>query len=269
MERLITTANGTRLGIDDRGDPTAPLVLQVEGHMAQLVSTPVSYCDRLVERGLRVIRVDNRDVGRSQRFPDTDYTLEDMAEDLFGLLTVLERPAVVCGRSMGGAIAQLLALAHPSHVSGLGLFFTFARDVATAPDPIDPAPFADEASFLAWERASLPGIAGSGYPYSAEYVDGLAHTMWARGVDWLGFERQRRAMALTAPWAPRLPEITAPVAIVHGAEDPVIPVGAAHRLRDALPHASLRVVSDLGHQQPAELDDLFLAATTELVQACP
>lgn len=262
MEHVVTCANGTRLAIDEIGAPNAPLVLQLEGHMAQLVATPASYCARLADRGLRVVRVDNRDVGRSSRFDGSDYTLADMVDDVHGLLQVLGGPAVVCGRSMGGAIAQLLALTHPSDVRGLGLFFTFAKDAPWPPPaPIAPAPFTDLDSFREWERATLPGIAGPDYPFSTEDIDTLAETMWHRGVSWDGFERQRRAMGRPDPWAHRLGEIAVPVAVVHGAADPVIPVAAAHRLAALLPGAELRIIDGLGHQQPPELDDVFVTAT--------
>lgn len=241
-------------------------MLQLEGHMAQLIATPESFCDKLAQHGVRVVRVDNRDVGRSQRFPGVDYTLADLAEDVHGLITALGGPAFVCGRSMGGAVAQLLALAHPQDVLGLGLFFTFAKAGDDPPPrPVDPAPFTDEDGFVAWQQAGLPGIAGPAHPFTADYVDWISRASWRRGVDWDGFERQRRAMALTPPWAHRLGEITVPVVIVHGAQDPIVPVAAAYRLKDALPQASLHIVPGLGHQQPPALDDLFVAATTELL----
>lgn len=269
MERLVTTAGGTLLCIDEVGDPEAPLVLQLEGHMAQLIATPSSYCERLAARGLHVVRVDNRDVGRSQRFPGVDYTLADMAEDIHGLLQVLGGPALVCGRSMGGAIAQLLAVTYPQDVRGLGLFFTYAKegDAAGEPPPIGQAPFHDEETYVAWERATLPGIAGAHHPFSDAYVEWLARTAWGRGVAWDGFERQRRAMAFTPPWAERLADVDVPVVIVHGDQDPIIPADAARRLGALLPGARLHVVPGMGHQQPIELDEFFVEATLQVVSA--
>lgn len=266
VERIVNCPNGTRLCIDEVGDPEGPLVVQLEGHMAQLISTPQSFCERLAERGLHVVRVDNRDVGRSSRFPGRDYTLRDMADDVHGLLGQLGGPAVVCGRSMGGAIAQLLAIHHPEDVSGLGLFFTFATESASPePAPVGPAPFDDAASFLTWERQSLPGIAGSHHPFTDDEIASLAREMWERGVDWAGFERQRRAMGLEGPWAAQLAEVGVPTVIVHGAEDPVVPVTAGRRLAELIPHAELHIVDGMGHQQPPALDDLFVGATLSVV----
>lgn len=264
VERDVTTPNGTRLRIDEAGDPRGRLVVQLEGHMAQLIATPQSYVDRLTELGMRVVRVDNRDVGGSDRFAGRPYALDAMADDVHGLIEVLGAPAVVCGRSMGGAIAQLLALAHPGDVLGLGLFYTFAKQSPSPPvPPPQPPPFADERSFVDWQSATVPWIAGSAHPYPPGFLDGLARRAWARGVDWSGFERQRLAMAGTEPWADRLAALGPhlPVAVVHGAEDPIVPVQAAYRLHELVPHSSLQVVPGLGHQQPPELDELFVAAT--------
>lgn len=266
MERTLTVANGTRLCIDEIGSAGSPLIVHLEGHMAQLISTPRSYAERLAESGYRVVRVDNRDVGGSDRFPGVAYTLTDMVEDVHGLIAELGGPALVCGRSMGGAIAQLLTLMYPGDVAGLGLFFTFATErPSRAPGPVAQAPFHDEVSFLAWERQSLPTIAGSGYPYPPDDITWLASTMWRRGVDWGGFERQRRAMGEQAPWADRLGDIAVPTVIVHGDEDPVVPVESSRRLAELIPGADLRIVPGMGHQQPPELDEFFVAATLATV----
>ncbi len=264
MERPIDLDNGTRLCVDEMGPAGGGLVVQLEGHMAQLISTPASYCERLAEAGLRCVRVDNRDVGRSSRFPGVEYTLTEMADDVHALVAALGPPAVVVGRSMGGAIAQLLALSHPDDVLGLGLFYTFAKETAWHQRPPDTAPFDDEASWVAWERATLPAIAGSAHPFTESQIDALAHATWARGVDWAGFERQRRASEITDAWAHRLGEIRVPCAILHGAEDALIAPSAARRLHEALPDATLTVVPGLGHQQPPALDDLFAGLTLDL-----
>ncbi|NLT29739.1 MAG: alpha/beta hydrolase [Propionibacterium sp.] len=262
MERLITAANGTELCIDEFGAADAPLIVQLEGHQAQLVAVPDSYCRRLADAGFRVIRVDNRDVGRSQRFPGVEYTLAEMAEDVHGLLEVLGSPAVVCGRSMGGAIAQLLAVRHPGSVLGLGLFHTFAKQHhAGRVPPSSSAPFADFDEYRAWLGRSLPPIAGPDHPYSVEYLDRLARTQWARGVDWDGYDRQLRAMWRQPAWTAELAGVTVPVAIVHGLDDALTPPQNAELLAELLPQAEVHLVPGLGHQQPPALDELYLAAT--------
>lgn len=275
MERIVEVSNGSWLCIEEFGDPEAPLVLQIEGHKAQMVSIPDSYCHKVAEAGYRVVRFDNRDVGRSSRFPGEDYTLFEMVDDAHRLieeLTTGAQTAVVCGRSMGGAIAQLLAIHYPNHVAGLGLFYTFAKEDTgertpsgdgAAPAPVQPAPFSDEDGFVRWRHDTLPGIAGSAHPYPPEHIESLSRLMWQRGVDWEGYERQRRAMALQPPWATDLRWVHVPTVIVHGVEDPVVPLAAGQRLAKHIVGADLRVIEGMGHQQPPELDDVFVKATLD------
>ncbi len=273
MEELITVANGTTLCIESYGDPAAPLALQLEGHMAQLVSTPEGFCRELADRGLGVVRVDNRDVGRSTRFPGATYRLDDMVEDIHGLIAVLGGgPALVCGRSMGGMIAQLLAVRYPADVAGLGLFFTTARTGRPVPRPGEvptaaaagyPVP-ADEAQFVAWELDQLPGIAGPRFPFPRGYVEHLAHAMWARGVDPDGWARQGYAIAATPDWSHRLAAIDVPAVVVHGDADPIIPVDRGLDLHERLTDSVLHIVPGMGHQQPEELDTWFADVVVEL-----
>lgn len=272
MERLVD-AGGTRLCIDEHGEPGAPLVIELEGHLAQLVSVPPGYRDRLVDAGLRVVLVDHRDIGRSQRFPGSAYTLHDLVADTHALVGVLGGgPAVVVGRSMGGMVAQLLALIHPEDVGGLGLYFTAPAAAHASPDdPTRPRfagypAFADEAAFTAWEHAGLPGLAGPAYPFAPGSIDALSRRMWARGVDPSGWTRQRRAMDATPPWSHRLPDVRVPATVVHGRADAVVPLAAGERLAALLPDATLHVVPGMGHQQPPELDHFFADVVLDLAE---
>lgn len=264
MQRLLTTPTGTTLCVEQTGVATGPLVLALEGHSAQLIQTPSAWARTLAGAGCHVVRVDNRDVGRSQRFdvPGQDaYTLADMAQDVHGLLEVLDAgPAVVCGHSMGGAVAQLLALDHPEDVVGLVLMSTWAASAPAAPRSAVPAPFTDEEGFVAYEQVALPRGAGSRYPLVPSQVEALARAMWARGVDWDGIERQSLAISRTPPWAHRLAELAARcragelgVDIIHGTQDTTVDPAAAAALHQALPGSRLHLVPGMGHLWPAAL----------------
>ncbi|MCE1180170.1 MAG: alpha/beta fold hydrolase [Micrococcales bacterium] len=274
MEELIPLGNGTTLCVDSFGDPGAPLALQFEGHMAQLVSTPEGYCQDLADSGFRVVRVDNRDVGRSSRFPGAAYTLEAMVEDVHALIDQLGgAPALVCGRSMGGMVAQLLALTYPQDVAGLGLFFSTAsvgRGVTGGSGPSadvsDYPSFAGEDDFVAFELASLADIAGPRYPFDESRVEALARTMWARGVDPEGWARQGHAIATTPDWSGLLGTLDAPATVVHGDSDPILPLERGRDLHDRLPDSRLYVIEGMGHQQPEELDDWFVETTVALAE---
>lgn len=280
MERLVTAANGTVLCVDETGDPAGPTVLFLEGHSAQLIQTPTQWVRRLVAAGCCVLRMDNRDVGRSQRFaigPSSRYTLEDMADDVHALLAVRSgSPVVAVGHSMGGAIAQFLALDHPDDVAGLLLVSTWAKVEAAVAECQEvapaPAPFEDEAGFIAYEQVALPRGGGSAYPVVASRVEALARSLWRRGVDWDGIERQSLAMGRTQPWATRLGELgrrcaagILPVTIVHGDEDVTISSAAARALHEALPGSSMLLVPGMGHQRPTALSGNFADLTLGLL----
>lgn len=261
-EQLVPIAGG-ELCITRQGDPSAPQVVHLEGHRAQLLSVPDAYLDALVAAGMQVVCVDNRDVGRSFRASE-DYTLADMAEDIHQLIAYLGGPAIITGRSMGGAIAQLLALNHPEDVTGLGLFYTFALSEQRTPSAATPAPFSDRESFIDYELRELPRIAGSGYPMYPDEIRELAEHMWERGVSWEGWERQRRAMEATEPWADRLAEIAVPTVVVHGSEDPIIPPRFGSELAAEIQGAEFHLVEGMGHQQPSGLSGFFAELTMGL-----
>lgn len=258
-EELVPITGGA-LCITRRGDPTGPLIVHLEGHRAQLISIPSSYLDRLAAAGMHVVCVDNRDVGKSLR-ANGDYTLEAMADDVHQLIARLGAPAIVTGRSMGGAIAQLLALNYPADVAGLALFYSYAQSEVRAVRPVAKAPFSDGAQFINYQLQALPQIAGSRFGLRRDDIVHLARTMWQRGVSWQGWERQRRAMEATQPWAHRLGEIRVPTVVVHGSEDPVIAPDNGRQLAAAIDGASFHLVDELGHQQPGELSEMFAELT--------
>lgn len=262
MEKLLPLDSGRSICVEEFGNPGDPLMIHIEGHGAQLVSVPESYCQRLADAGFFVIRFDNRDVGRSSPAP-CPYDLRDMADDVAALIRFYGSPATVTGRSMGGAIAQLLALDYPQLVSGLGLFFTYAKSSTQLVKPVREVPFSNRDQFLAWHFHQITEIAGSKYPWEEKRLHDLVARCWQRGFSWEGTERQRQAMERTAPWAQRLKEIKVPTSIVHGEKDPVIPAAAGRELHRLIQHSQLHLVPGMGHQQPAEADDLFVQATLE------
>lgn len=262
MEKMLSLDGGRTICVEEFGNPGNPLMIHIEGHGAQLVSVPESYCQRLADAGFFVIRFDNRDVGRSSPAP-CPYDLRDMAADVAALIRFYGSPATVTGRSMGGAIAQLLALDSPQLVSGLGLFFTYAKSSTQGVNPVRAAPFANREEFITWHFRQITEIAGSKYPWKEKRLHDLVARCWQRGFSWEGLERQRQAMERTVPWAQRLGEIQVPVSIVHGEEDPVIPPAAGKELHRLIPQSRLHLVPGMGHQQPAAANDLFIKATLE------
>ena len=122
---LITTPAGVSLCYDTFGDPGRPPLLLIQGLGAHMLGWHAGLCKQLADAGFHVLRFDNRDVGLSQKFPQGGYTLADMANDTAGLLTALDIPAAhIVGQSLGGMIAQQLALDHPTRVLTLALVYT-------------------------------------------------------------------------------------------------------------------------------------------------
>ena len=138
------TANGIQIEYETSGDPSSPVLLLIMGLSAQLIDWDEEFLAQLLEKGVFIIRFDNRDAGLSTKFeeggipdmkgtkkgkgPRIPYTLDDMADDAVGLLDALGiEKAHICGISMGGMIAQHIALSYPDRVRKLVLACTFAR----------------------------------------------------------------------------------------------------------------------------------------------
>ncbi len=283
-------ANGVSIEVDDQGPPDGTLLLMIMGLGMQLTAWPEGLVRLLVARGFRVIRIDNRDAGLSQGFESagtpnlawvtlryllhlpvhSPYTLADMANDAFAVLDALGiEQAQVCGASMGGMIAQHMAASRPERVSRLTLMMTSsgarslpqpslrvraallerraaaARDVGTEVDRLmrlftligSPAYRPDEQAFRARLSASV---------YRAWRPSGVA--------------RQLVAVVADGDRTPMLPRINAPTHIVHGADDPLVPVAAAYDLHANVAGSTLEVIQGMGHDLPEPLWPRFAAA---------
>ncbi|MDT3767882.1 alpha/beta hydrolase [Gleimia hominis] len=265
MEQFLEVRPNESICYERIGNPDGPLIINIEGHSAQRIAIPQQCLTGLAEAGYDVVSFDNRDVGRSLR-ASSRYTLHDMVEDTHALIKHCGKPSVLTGRSMGGMISQLLAIKYPEEVLGLGLFYTRAKHTPATEVPVNTqAPFEDVESYVQYREKSMPRLAGSKYPYPEGHVEKLARRMWERGVSFVGNERQGAAMAATDPWAEETKGIKVPTIIVHGDEDRVIDVEEARLLHELIPGSTLEIVEGMGHQQPAQLTDFFIEATTSVV----
>jgi pimeloyl-ACP methyl ester carboxylesterase len=266
METLLPVGD-VELCVDAVGSPDDIPVLLIG-------TTVASWDDEFAERlgGRFVIRYDQRDAGRSTTVdPDSPgYTLRDLVTDAVGVLDGLGiGRAHVAGLATGGFIAQLLALDHPERVASLVLIGT--RPVA--PGPVDddlpehapaimahfgsaaPVDWTDRTSILDGAvatarvfsgsprfgadeaRAHAAAILGRSGPHPASARNGLMSTVFAK-------------LDCTPRWRERLPEITAPTLVVHGAADPFFPVGNARALAREIPGATLLVLDGIGAELP-------------------
>lgn len=276
-------ANGLQIEVDDQGPSDGEPLLMIMGLGMQLTGWPEGLVRQLVARGFRVIRLDNRDAGMSQGFeahgtPNvlwaamcylmhlsvrTPYSLADMAGDAVGVLDALGiKKAQVCGASMGGMIAQHLAAAHPEHVTRLTLMMTSsgARRL--------PQPSVNVRAALIGQRAAaardvetevgrlmrLFALIGSpAYPPDPTELRARLRESVQRAWRPDGVARQLVAIAADGDRSPLLSRITAPTHIVHGADDPLVPVAAAHDLHAKIAGSTLEIIEGMGHDLPAEL----------------
>ncbi len=277
--------NGIDIEYEDTGLRDAPVILLIMGLGMQLVAWPNSFCEGLTARGFRVVRFDNRDAGLSSRMPSAGrlatrammaraflglpvrppYTLDDMAADTIGLLDALAIPnAHVVGASMGGMIAQLVAIEHPERVKSLTSIMSTSGDRAL-PGPkgrvlralIRPRPRSEPMAIRRMiEFFRL--IGGSGYPPTEAELQAKVARSVRRSYRPDGLARQLIAIQ-TAPSRVRaLRSIKAPTLVLHGSEDPLIPVAGGEDTAANIPGSRLRIVPGMGHFLPETLVPLLV-----------
>jgi pimeloyl-ACP methyl ester carboxylesterase len=275
-EQLVTV-DGVRLCVDTVGDPTSPAVLLISGATASMDWWEPEFCARLAGADRFVVRYDHRDTGRSQTWPAgaPGYTGEDLATDPLRVLDALDVDrAHLVGISMGGGIAQELAVRHPDRVATITLIATSPageradRTDLPPPEPEVAATFTDPAPAPDWtDRAA-----------AVEYlVEGERPFAGPRAFD---AERMRRiagevvdrtsdlAAATTNHWmltgdgVPfRMAEIAVPALVLHGSADPLFPFPHGEALAAEIPDATLVPLPGMGHQvPPPELWDTVVAA---------
>lgn len=276
-----TAANGIEIEYAIRGaDDGAPL-LMINGLGTQLISWPDALLDALAEAGFRVIVYDNRDSGLSTNFDDfgpadipaafkaarakepvnAPYNLEDLSDDAAGLLDALDIPAAhIVGSSNGGAIAQIFAYRHKAKTLSLAsIMATSGR--RGLPRPTEAATAwlnkprkakANREEFIA-EALETAAINGSpGFPRDEAAIRARAGAMYDRAYLPGGHGRQLLASIASADGrVPHLPEIAAPTVVIHGAEDPLVPVGCGEDVKNAVPGATMTVIPGMAHDYPA------------------
>jgi pimeloyl-ACP methyl ester carboxylesterase len=256
---LVTTSGGVSLEYDTFGEAGRPPVLLIQGLGAHLLGWRAELCRQIADAGFHVIRFDNRDAGLSQKFPQGGYTLADLADDTAGLLTALGIPAAhVVGQSMGGMVAQELALGHPSRVRTLTLVYTapskdflFGRDLVEERMERPRARDRDEA--IAQYLDNEAACASPGYPQDTAWLRELGGRMFDRDYDPDGVQRQLDAIDRTPGRSSRLPGIAVPTAILHGDGDQLIDPAAAKVLHERIPGSTLTVFPGMGHELPRPL----------------
>jgi pimeloyl-ACP methyl ester carboxylesterase len=281
MSLKYARANGIHLAYEEFGRAEDPVILLIMGLGTQLIGWPEAFCEDLAARGYRVIRFDNRDIGLSQKmdgeqtpnvlkmvaysrlkFPlKVPYKLEDMAKDAIGLMDALDIPAAhLVGASMGGMIAQLVAGHYPFRVLSLTSIMSTSgrrslprthrkvalhmmrRPVGADMDTLQ------EFSLRTWRLIGSPDYQPSDEELRAKIAAGYERSYYPAG-----YARQMAAIMASGDRVSLLKKIMAPTLVIHGKDDPLVPVAGGIDTARHIPGATLELIDGMGHDLPRPL----------------
>jgi pimeloyl-ACP methyl ester carboxylesterase len=269
------------------GSASAPPMLLIMGLASQMLLWDDQFCEQLASRGFRVIRFDNRDVGRSSllrgaaiptrwqllRRSGAAYTLDEMAADSVGLLDHLKIGAAhIVGASMGGMIAQLVAINHPDRVLSLvSIMSTTGNPKVGKPQPkmmmrLMRKGQREREAFIADYIATSRAIGSKVYELEEEYERERAARLLERGVYPAGSARQLGAVVSATDRTQALAGIRVPTTVIHGDADPLVDVSGGRATAEAIPGARLVIVPGMGHGLPRALWPEVIDAIVENTQ---
>ena len=273
----IARANGIEICYEIFGDAAAEPMLLIMGLGAQMIHWDDDFCWQLAARGFRVIRFDNRDIGKSSKMTGgkrislaeflkmrflkipiaAPYKLRDMADDAIGLMDVLGiESAHVVGLSMGGMIAQELAISFPQRVRSLTSIMSTTGNPKVPPPTREasavlmaPPPATKEEYFVRFAQTWKILRVGS-FPQDEALDRSRAERTYARGLNPAGVGRQLRAILASGSRKQRLAAIKAPTLVIHGTVDPLVHPEGGKDTAASIPGAKLLMIEDMGHALP-------------------
>lgn len=286
----MAKANGIELCYEIFGAPDAEPLVLIMGLGAQMIHWDDEFCRDLAERGFRVIRFDNRDIGQSTKMsggkplrpmellklrifkvaPEAPYKLWDMANDVVGLLDALGiKKAHIVGASMGGMIAQELAMQHPDRVLSLtSIMSSTGNPRLPQPTPeasailLAPPPTTKE-EYLARFSQTWKVLRAGSFPLDESKDLERAERAYARGLNPAGVGRQLRAVLASGNRKDRLQSVTTPTLVIHGTVDPLVRVEAGKDTAASIPGAKLLLIDGMGHALPIPMWPTIIGAIAE------
>jgi pimeloyl-ACP methyl ester carboxylesterase len=273
----MARANGIELCYEILGDAGAEPMVMIMGLGAQMIHWDDDFCRQLAARGFRVIRFDNRDIGKSSKMTggkrltaiellklrflkipvDAPYRLRDMADDVVGLMDALGiASAHLVGASMGGMIAQEIAISFPQRVRSLTSIMSSTGNPKD-PQPtreatavlMAPPPASKEEYFARYAQTWKVLRAGS-FPQDEALDRARAERTFARGLNPAGSGRQLRAILASGSRKERLGSVRAPTLVIHGTVDPLVRPASGKDTAASIPGAKLLMIEGMGHALP-------------------
>jgi pimeloyl-ACP methyl ester carboxylesterase len=283
----VVLPSGVNIEYESMGDPSHPTLLWIMGFTAQMTAWPEEFLSQFVDAGFHVVRFDNRDCGLSYKHdgvmvdtnavtvaammgetpPEVPYTLSDMAADAIGVLDHLGiDKAHVLGASMGGMIAQTVAIEHPHRVKSLTSIMSVTGDLAYG-TPTDEAlatlvapPAPDRATYI--ENAKNWAVWCSKKHFDLQDARERAAREYDRSFYPEGAHRQLAAIYASGDRSEALTKLDVPTLVIHGRDDTLLTPSGGLRTAELIAGSTLLYLSDMGHDLPRPLWPVYVDAIT-------
>jgi pimeloyl-ACP methyl ester carboxylesterase len=282
-DELMAPANGIELCYQEMGEPDGEPLVLVMGLATQMIAWQEGLCRLLADRGYRVIRFDNRDIGRSTKIESAGvpsrldlvlgrratapYLLRDMAKDTVGLFDFLEiGQAHIVGASMGGMIVQQMAIDHPQRVHSMVSIMSTTGNRRSGQPSLktygvllgNPPKTRDQVISRAVKTFKV--IGSPGFPFEEDVVREMAALSYDRGHSAAGVMRQLHAIIASGDRTEALHRVQVPTAVIHGTRDPLVKPSGGRATAKAIPGARLMMIDGMGHDLPRDLWPTFAEA---------
>lgn len=281
-EKAVKVGN-IEIVYDTFGNPSDPPMLLIMGLGAQMIRWDDAFCQAIASQGRWVIRFDNRDVGLSTKFDEAGtpnirsliqgqkvkvpYKLKDMAADAVGLLDTLRiKAADIVGVSMGGMIAQTMAIHYPERVRTLTSIMSstgnpkLPQATPEAMEVLLTPPASNRTEYITSQLKAAKVLHGSHYPLNEEYVRTYSERSYDRCYHPPGFSRQLGAILASGSRNEALAKVEIPTLVIHGSIDPLVPVEGGKDTAKSIPDAKSLIIEGMGHSFPIEVVPQILQA---------